>query len=395
MSLPPLILKKNEDRRLRAGHLWVFSNEVDTGKSPLKGFTPGDLVEIQAAGGQAIGTGYVNPNSLIAARILSRDPRHLPDRSLLVHRLNVALSLRERLYPKPYYRLAFGESDGLPGLVVDRYGDVLVVQITTAGMERMKTDIVTALEKVVGPKAILMRNDTGIRELEGLPLYTEVALGTVPNSVQVEEHGLGFEVPLSGGQKTGWFFDQYANRARLFPYIKRQKVLDVCSYVGAWGVQAAAHGATAVTAVDSSATALSWAGRNAKANGVELGLREEDAFDALKGLREAGEKFGVVVLDPPAFVKRRKDLAAGSEAYRRLNQLAMQVLDRDGMLVSCSCSHHMAGADLLAAIQSAARHLGREAQVLEQGMQAPDHPVHPAIPETSYLKAFYVRVVTV
>ena len=160
-------------------------------------------------------------------------------------------------------------------------------------------------------------------------------------------------------------------------------------------MQAAAHGAAAVTAVDSSATALSWAGRNAKANGVELTLREEDAFDALKGLREAGEKFGVVVLDPPAFVKRRKDLAAGSDAYRRLNQLAMQVLDRDGMLVSCSCSHHMSGADLLAAIQSAVRHLGREAQVLEQGMQAPDHPVHPAIPETSYLKAFYVRVVTV
>lgn len=394
MSLPPLILKKNEDRRLRAGHLWVFSNEVDTGKSPLKGFAPGDLVEIQAAGGQAIGTGYVNPNSLIAARILSRDPRHLPDRSLLVHRLNVALSLRERLYPGPYYRLAFGESDGLPGLVVDRYGDVLVVQITTAGMERMKADIVAALEKVIGPKAILMRNDTGIRELEGLPLYTETALGTVPDSVQVVEHGLRFEVPLSGGQKTGWFFDQYANRARLFPYIKGQKVLDVCSYVGAWGVQAAAHGAAAVTAVDSSATALGWAGRNAKANAVELGLREEDAFDALKGLREAGEKFGVVVLDPPAFVKRRKDLAAGSDAYRRLNQLAMQVLDRDGILVSCSCSHHMSGADLLAAIQSAARHLGREAQVLEQGMQAPDHPVHPAIPETSYLKAFYVRVVT-
>ncbi len=394
MSLPALILKKNEDRRLRAGHLWVFSNEVDITKSPLKGFEPGALVEIQTSNGHVIGTGYVNPNSLISARILSRDPRHPVDRSLLVHRLNVALAMRERLYSKPYYRLLFGESDGLPGLTVDRYGQVLVVQITTAGMEKMKADVVAALEKVIKPAAILFRNDTGIRELEGLPLYTETAFGTVPDAIEVEEHGLKFQVPLAAGQKTGWFFDQYANRARLLPYVKGQRVLDVCSYVGAWGVQAAAHGAASVTCVDSSAAALEWAGRNAAANGVQLSLKDADAFDALKELREAGEKFGVVVLDPPAFVKRRKDLAAGSEAYRRLNQLAMQVLERDGMLISCSCSHHMPAEDLLAGIQSAARHLGRDAQVLEQGMQAPDHPVHPAIPETAYLKAFYVRVVT-
>ena len=393
MSLPPLILKKHEDRRLRAGHLWVFSNEVDIAKTPLKAFQPGDVVEIQASNGQPLGTGYVNPNSLIAARILSRDPRHPTGRSLLVHRLNVALALRERLYPRPYYRLAFGESDGLPGLVVDRYGPVLVAQITTAGMERMKQDIVAALEKVVAPTAILFRNDVGIRELEGLPLYTETAFGTVPEAVDIEEHGLRFQAPLGGGQKTGWFFDQYDNRARLFRYVKDKRVLDVCSYVGAWGVQAAAHEAVAVTCVDSSAAALEWAGRNAAANGVKLDLREADAFDALKAVKEAGERFDVVVLDPPAFVKRRKDLTAGREAYRRLNQLAMQVLERDGILVSCSCSHHMPGEDLLAAIQSAARHLDRDAQVLEQGMQAPDHPVHPAIPETAYLKAFYVRVV--
>ncbi|HEX7966322.1 MAG TPA: class I SAM-dependent rRNA methyltransferase [Gammaproteobacteria bacterium] len=393
MSLPPLILRKNEDRRLRAGHLWVFSNEVDIGRTPLKAFQPGDLVEIQSAGGHVIGTGYVNPNSLIAARILSRDPHHLPDRSLLVHRLNVALSLRERLYPTPHYRLAFGESDGLPGLVVDRYGDVLVAQITTAGMERMKADIVAALEKVVKPSAIVFRNDVGIRELEGLPLYTETALGTPPAVLDVVEHGLKFQAPLEGGQKTGWFFDQHDNRARLFRYVKGQAVLDVCSYVGAWGIQAAAHGASEVTCVDSSASALEWVQKNAAANGLKVATLQEDAFDALKALKDEGRRFGVVVLDPPAFVKRRKDLAAGRDAYRRLNQLAMQVLERDGMLISCSCSHHMSAEDLLGAIQTAARHLDRDAQVLEQGMQAPDHPVHPAIPETSYLKAFYVRVV--
>lgn len=393
MSLPPLILRKNEDRRLRAGHLWVFSNEVDIGRTPLKAFQPGDLVEVQSASGHAIGSGYVNPNSLIAARILSRDPQHLPDRSLLVHRLNIALSMRERLYSKPYYRLVFGESDGLPGLVVDRYDGVLVCQITTAGMERLKADVVAALEKVLKPAVILFRNDVGVRELEGLPLYVETALGTAPATVQIEEHGLKFEAPLEGGQKTGWFFDQHDNRARLLRYVKSKRVLDVCSYVGGWAVQAAAHGASETVAVDSSAVALEWVQKNAAGNGVAVGTRQQDAFDALRELREAGEKFGVIVLDPPAFVKRRKDLAAGKEAYRRLNQLAMQLLERDGMLISCSCSHHMSSEDLLGAIQSATRHLGRDAQVLEQGMQAPDHPVHPAIPETSYLKAFYVRVV--
>jgi 23S rRNA (cytosine1962-C5)-methyltransferase len=393
MTLPPLILRKNEDRRLRAGHLWVFSNEVDIARTPLKAFQPGDLVEIQSSSGHAIGTGYVNPNSLISARILSRDPQHLPDRSLLVHRLNIALSLRERLYPKPYYRLVFGESDGLPGLVVDRYGDVLVAQITTAGMERLKADIVAALEKVVKPTVIVFRNDVGVRELEGLPLYVETALGTAPDTVQVEEHGRKFEAPLAGGQKTGWFFDQHDNRARLLRYVKDQRVLDVCSYVGGWAVQAASHGAKETVAVDSSAQALEWVQKNAAANGVTVDTIKDDAFDALKALKDSGQKFGVVVLDPPAFVKRRKDLAAGKDAYRRLNQLAMQLLERDGVLISCSCSHHMSAEDLLAAIQTATRHLDRDAQVLEQGMQAPDHPIHPAIPETAYLKAFYVRVV--
>ena len=394
MSLPPLILKKNEDRRLHAGHLWVFSNEVDIRRTPLKAFQPGDAVEIRAHNGHAIGTGYVNPNSLIAARILSRDPEHPPGRSLLVHRLNVALALRERLYPRPYYRLAFGESDGLPGLVVDRYGEVLVAQITTAGMERMKIDIVAALEKVIGPKVILFRNDVGVRELEGLPLYVETALGMPPASVAVEEHGLKFDVPFEGGQKTGWFFDQHDNRVRLLRYVQDRRVLDVCSYVGAWGIQAAAYGARSVTCVDSSAAALEWVGKNAGANRVQVGTREQDAFDALKALKEEGERFDLVVLDPPAFVKRRKDLAAGKDAYRRLNQLAMQLLERDSLLISCSCSHHMSSADLLTAIQSAARHLDRDAQVLEQGTQAPDHPLHPAIPETAYLKAFFVRVVS-
>ncbi|HVC38086.1 MAG TPA: class I SAM-dependent rRNA methyltransferase [Gammaproteobacteria bacterium] len=393
MSLPPLILKKHEDRRLRAGHLWVFSNEVDIARTPLKAFAPGEAVEIQGSNGRAIGTGYVNPNSLICARLLSRDMAHVPDRSLLVHRLNIASSLRERLYAQPFYRLVFGESDNLPGLVVDRYGEVLVAQITTAGMEKMKADIVAALMKVMQPSGILFRNDVAIRELEGLPLYTEVAQGTVPEVVTIEEHACRFEVPLTGGQKTGWYFDQHDNRGRMLRYISGKRVLDVFSYVGAWGIQAAAHKARESVCVDSSTAALAQASRNAELNGLQIGTRAADAFDALRDLHAAGEKFDVVILDPPAFVKRKKDLAAGREAYRRINQLGMQVLEKDGLLISCSCSYHMPAEALLSGIQSASRHLNREAQVLEQGGQAADHPLHPAIPETAYLKAFFVRVV--
>lgn len=392
MSLPPLILKKNEDRRLRAGHLWVFSNEVDTQRTPLTEFAAGDVAEIHTHDGRFIGSGYVNPNSLICARLLSHDEDRVPDGLLIADRLKVALALRERLYAKPFYRLVYGESDGLPGLVVDRYGDLLVAQITTAGMERMKAEIAGALVEVLKPAGILWRNDVGIRELEGLPLYTEIAYGTVPETTTIEEYGQKFEVPLLGGQKTGWFFDQRDNRARLLRYVPGKRVLDVFSYLGAWGIQAVTHGAHAALCVDSSAVALTLARGNAALNNVEIATREADAFDVLRELHATGEKFDVVILDPPAFVKRKKDLPKGREAYRRLNQLGMQLLVPDGLLVSCSCSYHMLETELLAAIQSAARRLGREAQVLERGGQASDHPIHPAIPETAYLKAFFVRV---
>lgn len=392
MKLPSLVLKKNEDRRLRAGHLWVFSNEVDTARTPLTAFQPGDPVEIQSSGGKMLGTGYVNPHSLICARLVSRDPEHPFGPSLLVHRLKVALALREAIYPAPCYRLAFAESDGLPGLVVDRYGDLLVAQITTAGMERMKDNVLAALQKVVKPAGVLWRNDAGVRELEGLPAYVEVAAGTVPERVTLEENGLRFTVALREGQKTGWFYDQRDNRARLVRYCHGKRVLDVFSYVGGWGVQAAAAGATQAMCVDSSRAALDLVHENAAANEVTVDTLEGDAFQALKELRDTREKFDVVIVDPPAFVKRRRDHKEGMKAYHRLNQLALQVLNRDGLLVSCSCSHHLARRELEGVVQQAARRHDRFAQILEVGEQGPDHPVHPAIPETAYLKALFTRI---
>jgi 23S rRNA (cytosine1962-C5)-methyltransferase len=392
-TVPVLKLKRGEDRRIRGGHPWVFSNEVDNDATPLAKIEPGSTVRIHSDRDQFLGHAYVNPHALICARIVGRDAEHGLDRSLIVHRLNVALALRERLSREPYYRLVFGESDGLPGLVLDRYGDILVGQIATRGMEALKKDVEDAVRSVVSPKGLFWKNDSGARDLEQLEPVAEVAFGSVPDEVEVLEAGLRFVAPLRSGQKTGWFYDQTANRARLARYLwAGARVLDVCSYVGAWGTTALAHGAHSAMCLDSSAPALSYAERNAAANGLKVQTLQADAFDALKTLQEQGERFDVVVLDPPAFIKRKKDIPQGQAAYRKLNQLALNLIDRDGLLVSCSCSYHLSSDDLAAAIQGAARHTGRFVQILEAAGQSPDHPVHPAIPETRYLKAFFCRV---
>lgn len=388
----PLILKKGEDRRLRAGHLWVFSNEVDVKRTPLTGFEPGALVRVEASGGRPLGLAYVNPHSLICARLLTHG-KALPDfNALLRRRLRQALALRERLFDQPYYRLVFGESDLIPGLVVDRFGDVLVVQIATAGMEARRDDIIEALQAEVSPQGIVIQNHLPIRELEGLPVGTQEVIGTVPDTLKVIENGLEFSVNLAGGQKTGWFFDQRDNRAQLRRYVKGQRVLDLFSYAGGWGITAAKAGASAVTCVDSSASALAMARDSAALNGVEIETLEKDAFQALSDFRSAGEKFDVVIVDPPAFIKRRKDFKAGLSGYQRLNQAALQVTETGGILVSCSCSHHLDEQNLVGVIQRSARHVDRYAQLLEWGRQAVDHPEHPAIPETRYLKAVTLRI---
>ena len=394
MTLAPIRLNKNEDRRLRAGHVWIFSNEIDVARTPLSGFEPGQPVAIEDSSGHVLGSGYVNPHALICARLVSRDPQYVLDQSLITHRLNVALSLRERLFAAPYYRLAFGDSDGLPGLVVDRYGEVCVVQITTAGMERLKNEIVAALEKVIRPRAILWRNDASVRALEELPSYVEPALGEVPETIRLEENGTLFDVPLAGGQKTGWFYDQRMNHARAQAYARGLRVLDVFSYLGGFGVQAAHAGAEAVVCIDSSQKAADHIRANAELNGVgaKVSVVVDDAFEALRRLRTERERFDVVILDPPAFVKRKKDVKEGTEAYRRINQMAMQVLAKDGLLISCSCSYHLEREVLRDLLLKNSRHLDRFMALIEEGHQAPDHPVHPAIAETAYLKAFFARV---
>ncbi len=388
-----LRLKKGDDRRLRAGHSWVFSNEVDTAATPLAAFTPDITARVVSDRDAFLGYAYVNPHALISARLLSRDERREPDAALLAARIERAQRLRARLYPTPHYRLVFGESDELPGLIIDRYGDVAVGQIATAGMEARKAAIEAAIRDVVAPRTLVWKNDTGARELEQLPKELTVAFGELPQELTVIENGIEFTAPLAQGQKTGWFYDQAANRARLRELLPRQaRVLDVCSYAGAWAVTALQAGAREAVCVDASAAALQAAARNAGRHGHVVGTLQGDAFDVLESLAAEGRRFDAIVLDPPAFAKRRKDLPKAQAAYRKLNQLALRLLDDEGLLVSCSCSWHLAESDLLAAIQAAARHVSRFVQVIAVGGQAPDHPLHPAIPETRYLKAFHCRV---
>jgi 23S rRNA (cytosine1962-C5)-methyltransferase len=390
-QLPALRLKRNEDRRLHAGHLWVFSNEVDTRQTPLGKFKSGELVRVLAHNDRALGLAYVNPQSLICARLL--ETWQVPDAAWFEARIRCALALRERLFSQPYYRVVHGEADALPGLVIDRYGERCVVQIGTAGMELLKPHIRAAVLRVLQCETLIFKNDGSARELEGLPSYVEAAKGKLDAPASVVEGDLKFQVSLVEGQKTGWFFDQSANRRALTKYVRKgARMLDVFSYVGAWGARAARDGAAEVLCVDSSSAALELAAANARINSLALATRKGDAFDVLEALAQERRQFDILVVDPPAFAKRKKDVPKALAAYKRLNQLAIQLIATDGILVSCSCSQHVSAEELQDAAAKAARGANKHLQLLELGGQAPDHPVHPAIPETRYLKAYFCRV---
>ncbi len=394
MPHPELYLKKNEDKRLKKGHLWVFSNEVDTRKSPLENFQPGDQVTINDHRGKSLGSAYLNPNTLICARLISRKPNISLGANFFKKRISAALTLRQRFFDKPYYRLIFGESDGLPGLVIDRFGTVLSVQITTAGMERHQSTLIETLVDLLHPEAIVLKNDNNQRQLENLSLDSEVAYGTVPEQLIIEENNALFQINLLDGQKTGWFYDHRNSRAKLAQLVKDQKVLDLFSYSAAWGIPAAMAGANQVTCVDSSESALAMAQSSATLNQVEDKMQfiRSDVFDFLKQERENKHLYDVIVLDPPALIKRKKDFKAGYEAYRRLNHLALQILSKQGILVSASCSHHLNQANLHEILRSSARHIDRHMTFFQFSGQGPDHPIHPSLPETEYLKTYFCSV---
>lgn len=396
MELQTLRLKKNEERRLRAGHLWIYSNEIDTKATPLKGFKAGDQARVESYDKKPLGIAYVNPQSLISARLISRNPNEQLTQGLLAYRFKTALAWRERIYNKPYYRLVFGESDQLPGLIVDRFGHHLVVQINTAGMDAKKDEIIAALLLALpNTESILLRNDSSARLQENLENYVAAGFGTPPETVLIEENDTHFSVPLWDGQKTGWFYDHRLNRSRLKDYVAGKRVLDVFSYLGGWGIQAAKFGASEVFCLDTSAQATQAIPENARLNGVEDKVHVicDDAFVGLKKLHQHSEKFDVIILDPPAFIKKQKDLKEGTLAYQRINEAALKLLNPGGFLISCSCSMHMDKDAFVQTIRKASLHADCDLQLIERGHQAPDHPVHFAIPETDYLKMIIARKV--
>ena len=388
-----LFLRKGADYRLRGGHVWVYSNEVDSKRSALGRFTAGDVVSIRNANGSLMGSGYMDPNALICARVCAPGEQRALDVDFFKSRLQVALASRQAVFEKPYYRLVYGDSDSIPGLVVDRFDDILVAQINNAGLERHREALIEALVATLQPAGLLLRADSRQRREQGLLQDSEVVFGEVPQHVPMEENGVRFLAPVFDGQKTGWFYDHRMSRARLAAWVKDKGVLDVYSYIGGWGVQAAAFGATDVCCVDSSAAALDAVAVNAGLNGVagRVSTRRGSAPETMTEMRAEGSQFDVVILDPPAFIQRKKDLKKGITAYRRINELGLQLLPAGGLLVSGSCSMHLARADLILAMQQAAVRAGCEIRVVEQGAQGPDHPVHPAIPETEYLKAVFAR----
>jgi 23S rRNA (cytosine1962-C5)-methyltransferase len=386
-----LYLRQGADRRLRRGHLWIYSNEVDQQRSPITGFTVGETVAVCGQDGQLFGAAYVDPQALICARLYAPGTLRPFDEALVSERLQAALALRERFFDEPCYRLVYGDSDLLPGIVVDRFGDHLVLQLNQAGLERHLDEIRNALVAVLSPRGLLLRGDSRERLSRGLQPRLEVLHGSVPDWVAMSENGVRFEAPVHQGQKTGWFYDHRPSRARLAAYCDRARVLDVYSYIGGWGVQAAAFGADQVTCVDSSASALEGVARNARLNDCEsrVSTLAGPADRVMAELQGRGERFDVVVLDPPAFIPRRRDLGKGRKAYARINGLALGLLNEGGVLVSASCSMHLPRTDFIAALQAGASRADTGLRILEQGGQGLDHPIHPAIPETEYLKTAF------
>lgn len=390
---PVIRIMPGRQKRVRAGHPWVFSNEIEM-TPEAKALPQGTVVTLVDASSSAVGTAIFNPYPLISARLLPAEANADIDADWLAGRITHAAALRDRMYDKPFYRLIHAEADGLPGLVVDRYGDVCVVQLNTAGMDLLAGDIVTALQRTISPTGIVLQREGAARRQEGiLDAPTEI-VGDVPSPAPLTENGTNFLADLSDGQKTGWFYDHRENRARVAALASGRRVADVYSYLGGFGIQAAAAGATDVLCIDRSQPALDLAARTAAEAGLGDICRFEraEAFAALEELSAGKEKFGVVVVDPPAFVKSKKDLKPGARGYRKLARLSTKIVERGGILCTASCSHHMDMALFIEQISRGIHDAGRSARILHIGGAGPDHPVHPNLPESAYLKCLFLQI---
>jgi 23S rRNA (cytosine1962-C5)-methyltransferase len=387
-----LRLLPGRDRRLKHGHPWAYSNEIAM-KPEYRQVEPGILVRLEGDDGSRLGTFMFNPHSLIAARRLDRDPDAEIDTAWLRARIGSAAALRARVCGTPYHRLVHAEADGLPGLVIDRYGDVAVMAANAAGMDRLTPQIVQALTEILPLRGVVARNDSSVRRHENLPEDVQLLLGTADGTV-VEEGGVVFPVDPLTGQKTGFFFDQRPNRDRVAALASGARVLDVFCHTGAFGLRCAAAGAQSVTMVDVSAPALERARLAAERNGLDArsAFHRGDAFEAMESLASGGERFDIVICDPPAFAKSRKDQAAGLRAYQRMARLAAPLVAKGGFLFVASCSHHAPTEEFAAQIAQGMSRARREGRILFSGGAGPDHPVHPHLPESAYLKALLIQL---
>ena len=378
-------MKRGAHRRVQTGHPWVFSNEVEM-DAAAKALPAGSIVTVTDAGGAGLGTAYFNPRTLIVARMLSFAIDTAIDAAFIAARLRTALALRERLYSKPYYRVVHAEADGLPGLIIDRFGDVCVVQPNTAGMEALAEPIAAALREVIGAKAVILRGESAARKLEGLSDEVRVLSGATDDEIALEENGATFFANVSSGQKTGWFFDQRDNHAFVASLSKGRNVLDLYTHTGGFGIAAVRAGASHATLVDSSAPSLDLAAKAANANMISQHCTFTRA-DVFEFMEKTKDHWDIVVADPPAFVKSRKDLKAGLQGYRKLARLCARATNPGGFLFIASCSHNAPLEEFTAAVARGVADANRTAKIIRTSGAAADHPVHPLLPESSYLKA--------
>ncbi|MFI5344861.1 MAG: class I SAM-dependent rRNA methyltransferase [Elusimicrobiota bacterium] len=388
-TLARVILNQSQEKRLLAGHNWVFSNEIKAVQSEVPP-KPGDLAIIVTSTNHELGLAFYHPNSLIAGRMLTRSPKDVIDKDFFKTRLQDAIAYREKVCPgENAYRLCFGESDGLPGLVVDRYGSILVLQVLSAGIERRLEMIADALDELLHPQGIYLKNDHRTRALEGLPLECRTLRGIVPENVPIVEGGLRFNAAVGEGQKTGHYFDQRDNRAFLRPYFAGRSVLDLYCYTGGFAINAAKSGAKSVFALDSSGPALTLAKENAKLNGVQgtVSFDEGDAESALESFAGYQQPFrpDFIVLDPPSLVPAKKHLPKAIRLYAKLNAQAMKALPRGGLLATATCSHHVSREDFVKMLRDAQARAQRSIRMIALRGQSADHPVLLAMPETEYL----------
>jgi 23S rRNA (cytosine1962-C5)-methyltransferase len=377
--------------RILSGHLWIFSNELST--SP-KNFEPGSLVEVYDNRNKFVGIGYINPHSLIAVRLLSREREEINE-DFFRRRILDALNYRKRFLPEGNsFRVVYSEGDFMPGLIVDKYADCLVVQFLTLGIEKMGGTILNILDEILSPSVIVLKNDSRSRELEGLSLEKSIIKGSLDALPLITENGILIEVDPMSGQKTGFFLDQRENRIALSNYIKEGRGLDLFCYSGAWGLHLAKNGAF-VAFVDDSEAALSRAQRNAGLNGLDgrCDFVKGDVFDFLKNEIESGSSYDFIVLDPPAFVKSRTKISEALRGYREINAMAMRLVKKGGILATSSCSYHIEKTIFIEMLRDAARDAGRYARVLEYRSQGRDHPVLLSVPETEYLKCAILEMI--